>query len=187
MKNLTLSPLSLAAELVWPNKSYQQHITLKSPALEIFTDFNKVDPRVIDSSTTAVEARKLMIQAHVRLKFVVDKNDSFIGIISTEDLLERKIVQQVALGIKRDDLMVVELMRPKHDLAALDIHEIQKASIGDVVNLLQDSHQQHCLVQDAEGHKICGIFSASDISRKLNLPIEIHEKSSFSEVFKAVA
>lgn len=187
MKNLTLSPLTSAGELAWPTESHQQRVTLKSSALEVFTDFKRVEPQVVDSSTTAIETQKLMIQAHVRLKFVVDKNDHLIGIISTDDLLERKIVQQVARGVKRDEIMVVDLMRPKRDLVALDINEIQGASIGDVVALLQDSHQQHCLVQDTADHKIRGIFSASDISRKLKLPIEIHESSSFSAVFKAVA
>lgn len=187
MKNLKFSSLSLDNELAWPTDNRQQRITLKSSALEVFTDFSKVEPQVVDSNTTAVEARKLMIQAHVRLKFIVDKNDHFIGVISTDDLLERKIVQQVALRVKRDEIMVVDLMRPKRDLVALDINEIQEASIGDVVALLQNSHQQHCLVQDADNHVIRGIFSASDISRKLKLPIEIQESSSFSEVFKAVA
>lgn len=186
MKNLTLSPLPSAVTLTWPTESHQHHITLQSSALEVFTDFSRVEPQVINSDTTAADARKLMIQAHVRLKFIVDRNGDFIGTISADDLLDRKIVQKVALGVKRDEMTVADLMQPKRDLAALDINEIQKASIGDVVSLLQNSHQRHCLVQDKVSHKIRGIFSASDISRKLKLPIEIHEQSSFSAVFNAV-
>lgn len=187
MKKLVLSPISSIDELADPSGDYSGVISLQSPALEVYTDLTKVDAQVVDVNTSMQEVRRLMIQAHVRLKFVVDKDGHFIGVISTDDLIESKIVRQVALGMKREELTVADLMRPKQTLVALDINAIKTATIRDIVELLKDSHQQHCLVQDAVAHKICGIFSASDISRKMKLPIEIYEKSSFSEVFKNVA
>jgi CBS-domain-containing membrane protein len=82
---------------------------------------------------------------------------------------------------------VADLMTRKRDLMALDLNEVETSSIGDVVNLLKDNSQQHCLVVDDKTHQIRGIFSASDISRKLHLPINIQEQSSFYRVFAAVS
>jgi CBS-domain-containing membrane protein len=76
-------------------------------------------------------------------------------------------------------------MRPKKNLSTLDYNELSRATIGDVIIALKDSGQQHCLVVDKDSNKIRGIFSASDISRKLHLSIDIQEKSSFYKVFSA--
>lgn len=43
------------------------------------------------------------------------------------------------------------------------------------------------LYVDAQTHRIRGIFSASDISRKLHLPINIQQSSDFYRVFAAVS
>jgi hypothetical protein len=55
-----------------------------------------------------------------------------------------------------------------------------------VIHHLKDSGQQHCLVVDKQANKIRGIFSASDISRKLKLPINVQDKSNFYKVFTAI-
>lgn len=185
MKKLKLYPISSVDELAWPTAP--AGISMRTPALEFFTDFNSVQPLVIEATVSAVEAKKMMIKTHVRLQFVVDKGNHVVGVISAEDLAERKIVQLVASGMKRNDIAVTDLMTPKKSLMALGIDEVEKASVADVIELLKDYHQQHCLVIDRNDHKIRGIFSASDISRKLRLPIDIQERSDFYRVFAAVS
>ena len=151
--------------------------------MEFFTDFNATEPLVIESSVYAVEARKMMIKTHVRLQFVIDERNHFIGVISADDLAERKILQKVVTGIKRDEVAITDLMTPRKVLLALDIEEVKKSTIEDIIDVLKNSHQQHCLVLDQQLHRIRGIFSASDISRKLQLPINIQENSDFYRVF----
>ncbi|MEL7400681.1 MAG: histidine kinase, partial [Pseudomonadota bacterium] len=106
-----------------------------------------------------------------------------VGLIDADDLIDRLIVQKVSQGTPRSDVLVEQLMTPRKDLLALDIQRLQGASIGDVIEALQDSGKQHCLVIDSQSHRIRGVFSASDISRKLHLPINIQDKSSFYRVF----
>ena len=185
MKKLKLYPVSVADELAWPMQP--AGVSLRTPAMEFFTDFNSVQPLVIDATVSAVEAKKMMIKTHVRLQFVVDESNRVVGVISAEDLAERKIVQRVAAGTRRDDISVTDLMIPKKNLMALGMDEVEKASVADVIELLKDYHQQHCLVIDRDDHKIRGIFSASDISRKLRLSIDIQERSDFYRVFAAVS
>lgn len=182
MSKLTLYPVSSVDELVYPEQA--QHYTLESRALNFFTDFYNVEPLIIDDEVSAVDARNTMIRTHVRLKLVVDKNKQFIGIISAKELSEQNILaRSLQQQTPRDEIRVADLMIRKTDLLALHFDEVNQASIGDVVQFLKDNHQQHCLVLDGDLHQIRGIFSASDISRKLKLPLNIHEQTSFSKVF----
>lgn len=185
MKKLNFYAVSQIDELAKPNE--KQHVTLDSQALDFFTDFNQTKPLVIEASTSAVDAKMMMLKSHVRLKLVIDSKDEFIGVISVDELVDLTIVQKISEGIKREDISVTDLMRSKEDLVALDINEVTRATIGDVIDVLKDSGQQHCLVMDRDTHRIRGIFSASDISRKLHLPIDIQDRSSFYKVFSATS
>ena len=185
MKILNLYPTTTVDDLAWPEEI--EGLSMDSSALDFFTDFKQVKPLVIESTVSAVEVKKIMQKAHVRLKFVLNESGQFIGIISADDVIDRKIVQKVSEGSKRDDIALTELMTPKRDLKALDYQEVVEASISEVIRKLKDSGEQHCLVIDRDNHKIRGIFSASDISRKLHLPIDIQDRSSFYKVFSATA
>lgn len=185
MKKLDFYPTSDIDELAWPEENYD--LSIDSPALLFFTDFQKNKPLVIDSTTPVLKVKELMQKEHVRLKLVTDDKKHFTGVISSDDLIERKIVQKVSEGIERHEIIVSELMIPKKNLKALDWLDISKTttSISDVITALQNNGERHCLVLDRENHKIRGIFSASDISRMLRLDIDIQEKTSFSKVFTA--
>lgn len=185
MKTLKLYPTTDVFDLARPEET--MGLTLDSSALNFFTDFKKVRPLVIESSLSGVEVKSLMKKAHVRLKFVLNDVGQFIGVISADELMDRKIVQRVSEGNKREDVPLTDLMTPKRDLWALDYSQVAKATISEVIETLKDNGQQHCLVIDRVSYKIRGIFSASDISRKLQLPIDIQDKSSFYRVFSATA
>lgn len=185
MKKLNFFPASEIDQLAYPAE--KQNLNLTSPALAFFTDFMHITPLVLEVNVSAVDAKKLMQKTHVRLKLVVDDKNRFIGIVSADDLIDRKIIQKVSEGIRRDEVMLVELMQAKRDLHALDYDEIAKATIASVIAALKDSGDQHCLVVDRKKNKIRGVFSASDISRKLHLAIDIQDKSSFYKVFSATA
>ncbi|MEN9465710.1 MAG: hypothetical protein RL217_1891 [Pseudomonadota bacterium] len=185
MSKLTLYPVANTAELVYPEQA--PRYSLESPATQFFTDFYLVEPLVIDASISAIKARETMIRTHVRLKLVVDENKHFLGVANATDLSEQAILSKAAqVETKPTELLVTDLMRKKQELLALNIDEVKIASIGDVVNFLKDHHRQHCLVMDPHMHQIRGVFSASDISRKLQLPININEESSFSKVYDAL-
>jgi CBS domain containing-hemolysin-like protein len=171
-------------ELAWPEEN--QDITMRTSALEVFTDFNQYKPLVIESTTSAIEARSLMQKAHVRLKMVVDSKDHFLGVISFDDLDKQAVIAKVSEGYKQEELCVTDFMRRRFDLKGFSYSELAKSRISDVVNALKGSEHQHCLVIDRETHKIRGIISASDIARKLHLQIDIENSSSFLNIFKAL-
>lgn len=183
MKNLNLYQTTDIDKLATPSES--QELTLDSPALAFFTDFASTTPQVIEDTTAAVDVQWMMQKAHVRMKLVVNADDQFLGVISSDHLSERRLVQKISEGFKREEISVSELMVLKTDLKALDYDEVSRATIREVVETLKDWGEQHCLVIDQTTHHIRGIFSASDISRKLRLPIDIQGPPSFYNVFLA--
>ena len=96
MKNIELYSEEKVDTLVWPD-IYRQ-VTEESPALSVLTDFKLNEPLVIDANAKAVAAVKMMLNADVWLKLVVDHNGAFLGIVSRDDLSEQKIMEKVAEG-----------------------------------------------------------------------------------------
>lgn len=180
MSKLSFIPTAQVDQITWPKTDLT--VTLASSALQIFTDFKHSKPLVLESSISAVDASTLMKKAHVRFKIIVNENNSFLGVVSTEDLSEQALMTIAAAGVNRKDIAVTDLMQPKSELTAIDREDIDHATIGDVIEALKDHGHQHCLVVDKRINQVCGLFSASDITRVLHLPIDIQKKSSFLEV-----
>ena len=183
MKNLHFFTLTEMDELARPDGDPSW--TLASPALEFFTDFNQVEPLVIENSLSALEARLWMKKTHTQLQCVIDDKGQFIGIISEEDLIDLKFVQKVSEGVNRKDISLMDLMIPKRKLRVLDYCDVAESTIADIICTLQNVGERYCLVMDRQQHKIRGVFSAQDISKKLHLPVNIGEKPSFTCLFSA--
>lgn len=185
MKHLDLYPTDTVDELVWP--ANDDVLTPKSSALKVFTDFTRIKPLVIEPSLTALQAQEIMKKTHVRLQIVVDEKNHFLGIISFDDISEQSIAQKVASGFNRDNLHVKDCMLSKREIKAFGYGELKTATIADVVEALKHAGQRHCLVIDREKHQIRGVVSASEIAKKLHIPLDVSGAgSSFIDVFRAV-
>ncbi|MFT6528984.1 MAG: CBS domain-containing protein [Psychrosphaera sp.] len=183
MKKLQLFNLDVTDNVVSPE---QFDITdLKSPATTIFTDFKKHEALMVESDTSAEDALKLMLKTHVRMKIVVSDNDDFLGIISTNELTEQKILAQVSKSNSRKDVLVKDLMIPKYRLHAFDYDELKASSVADVLLALDNYKLRHCLVLDRSSHHIRGVISSSDIARKLKLNINLNLENTFSSIYQA--
>lgn len=184
MKNLQLFDLESIDNIVSPENFEQT--TLNSSARDIFTDFKEHKALVISENTLAIDAHNLMTKAHVQMIIVVSDNEDFLGVISSRELSERKIVSAVSKGESRAELRVADLMVPRAALCAFDCHSLDNATVSDVVSSLKNNGLRHCLVVDREKHHIRGVISSSDIARKLHLPIAINTKTSFSQIFQVI-
>jgi len=184
MQTITLFSVSNIAHLVQPEEFHE--LSAASSALEIFTDFKKHIPLTIEGSVAADDVEVLMRKAHVKMKLVVDANNEFIGTISLDDLDERHFMTRIAAGDARHDILVSDLMTPKERIMALCLDDLEHASIGDVIKSLQKQGQQHCLVVDRSGRQIRGLISASDVARRLHIPIRIERVPTFVDIFSSV-
>lgn len=185
MHKLILSNIDHVNKLTSPKES--QRISAESSALSVFTDFQVKTPFTTQPNTRPADAEKLMLKAHVKMKIIVDANSNFLGILSLGELDEDKIIRLVASGTPRNEITVADLMIPKAKLRAISYQNLRAASVQDVLDALISEGLQHCLVVDNITQTIRGLISASDIARKMQIPLSLHKAPSFAEIVKAVS
>ena len=163
-------------------------LNLQSPATEVFTDFSKNNPLMLEQSTPIKEALEMMKRSHVKLKLVIDSQESFRGIVSLADLLSVKTMQaSQATRLHRDDLTVANIMTRRKDLHAIRYDGLASAKVGDLLATMKSFGDQHVLVVDTDKNSIRGLISARDIARRLHIPVSINARAnSFAEVYQAI-
>ncbi|MCB1583352.1 MAG: CBS domain-containing protein [Xanthomonadales bacterium] len=184
MKHLTLYSLGEISQVASP--AFEPNMDLTAPATSVFTDFSIYHPFDLSHETLARQAIYLMQVAHVRLKFVVDDNDQFLGVVTTQELNNQEIIKKVAQGFTEDELTVAEFMKHKSELSAISYEDLLQANIGDVLQILKSIASQHCLVINQSSQKIQGIISSSDIARSLRVPHDMMNTPDFVDVFKVI-
>ncbi len=185
MKELNMYPLSHFDDIAAPEKNTD--LSLESPALLFLIDFSKHPVFTIDSTLTAIEARDYMTKFHIQVEVVINKNNEFLGIVSNDELIERRIVQRVSEGVKRNEIEVTDFMKPKIRIKALAINELINATIADVINALRKNGESYCLAIDHNSNKIRGLFSAKEIAKMLNMTIDLPQIApSFSSLMSHI-
>lgn len=181
MKKLNLYQTTAIDKLIYAEENTS--VTIESPALAFAIDFSLTRPLVIDAGMAAIDVRKLMKKNNVRMQFVVNDNNDFIGIVTTDDLIDGNLIKVVSEGFKREDIPVKMFMTERQHLKALDYKEISRCTIADVIAIMKESGQQHYLIVDLSTHTIRGVISASEISRRLDISLDIQQKSDFYRAF----
>lgn len=186
MKDLKTCSLAGITKILSPTAP--PDLTVASPAASVFTDFESEPPLMLEQDVGIDYAIDMMKREHVRLKLVIDHDEQFRGVITLADLLSVKVMRACErTGLVRADLTMAHIMTPRDALQAIDYRQLLHATIADVLATMRSHGEQHVLVLDNEHCAIRGIVSASDIARRLNLPIVIKERAtSFAEIFDAV-
>lgn len=177
-------------------------VTLESRALEVMTDLARVSPATIRPQVPLSGANQFMITRGVRLLLVVDDQEDVLGILTASDVLS-ELPMRVATerGLRRDELLVTDVMTPAEQIEAIDFADVQGAHVGHVLETLRHSGRQHALVVDYDalppsrplalpGRRamVRGIFSASQIARQLGVavPGAGEVARTFSEIEAAI-
>jgi CBS-domain-containing membrane protein len=167
-------------------------VRLDSPALEVMTDLRKVPAATIDADAPLDAANRFMIRRGVRLLLVADDRRQVLGLITATDILgERPVTFAVERGVKRQDIVVHDIMTPRERLDVLWYAELAGAEVGHVVVTLKAAGRQHALVaesgSDGAGQTVRGIFSLSQIARQLGVTIVSTEVArTFAEIETAL-
>lgn len=185
MKNLNVFALAANDHLVQPEEF--SDVQANTSALAILTDFRSHKPQMIDSHLEATEALEVMLAEDVKTKIVVDDSKEFIGVISIDDLSDHSMqLKQMALHVKRAELLVRDLMHARANIRALEYDQFKRATVADVVSTMKKTHQEYLLVVDKDAHHIRGIVSARDIASRLHAPVEIEKELTFVDIFTAI-
>ena len=180
MKNLTLSSAENINEIT--TSQNRNELSMNSPALSFLNDVTSNNHLIIESSVSVIEVKYIMQNIHSNIAFIVNSEQEFVGVVSKEEIIDRRVVKKVSEGYARNEIPISDFMIKKQLLHTLAFAEIQKATIADVVNIMQQLNENYCLV--VEHNKVRGVFSAEDIAKKLHTPIYIKNKSS---LYKALS
>lgn len=159
-----------------PGQSLPEKVTMDDPATHVFTDFQKVTAVIILSGDTMEEAHRRMIQRGVRLLLVVDQDRRVQGVITANDILGEKPMQVVVeRGIRREEVLVRDVMTPQARLDVLTYADVRVAKVGHIVSTLKKAGRQHAVVVDVDEQgrqTVRGVFSATQIARQLGVNIQ---------------
>ena len=161
-------------------------ITSQSPALAVFTDFRAHQPATVFPDSPVTLAQRLLVNTHLSALAVVDQAQIVCGLITEAGLNEQAIMGKISQGRTRDELQVRDFWLPIDKVMAIDYKDLNRYSVGKIIDLLREERQPLMLVVDRDDHLVRGILSASEIARRLHRAVEIEMDSSFSDIFDAV-
>lgn len=184
---LSFQLLKAGAGYAQPTQVVPDRATLDDPALHVMTDLKAVTAVIVLSGDVLDEAHHRMIQRGVRLLLVVDQDRRVVGVITATDILGEKPMRMIAQrGVRREELLVRDVMSSQETLEVLDLAAVRTARVGHIVATLKRSGRQHALVAEREAdgrHIVRGLFSATQIARQLGVAIPTSEVArTFSEI-----
>ena len=167
-------------------------VTEDSPAIWAMTDLTQVRAASSAPTTSLRQAEQMMIHQGVRMLFVVTDMPSIEGLITSTDLSGDRPMRLVnERRLHYDDLAVSDVMTPLPLLDAIDLADMHKATVRNLIATLKQFGRNHLLVVEDSGpstpRRIRGVISRSQIERQLGKPIVITQiASSFSEIERAL-
>lgn len=175
-----------------PTQAVPDKVTLDDAATSVMTDLTCVTAIIILPGDTVDEAHRRMIQRGVRLLLVVDQDRKVVGLLSASDILgEKPVLATSGGGLRRQEVMVRDVMTPQENLEVLDMAEVRAAKVGHIVATLKKAGRQHAVVveRDARGRQLVrGLFSATQVARQLGVTIQTSEIArTFSEIESMLA
>jgi CBS domain-containing protein len=158
-----------------PSQPLPEKVTVDDAALQVLTDFKSLTAIIVLAGDTVDEAHSRMIKRGVRLLLVVDQERKVIGVITANDILGEKPMQVITQrGIRREELLVRDVMTPQERLQVLYLDALRTAKVGHIVATLKAAGRQHALVVETEAsgrQTVRGMFSATQIARQLGVTI----------------
>ena len=173
-----LETVTLAEEtaLDRPRQEMAESVSLSEPAMAVVTDLSKVSAMTINPCASMDNASERMIASNVRLLFVTDQYYNVMGLVTSRDLMGDRAIQYMQEhGGKREDIMVRDIMTPRHKIEVLTMEDVKQARVGDIVETLRRLGRQHALVMaDGDnGPRIAGVISTTQVGNQIGEEISV--------------
>lgn len=171
-----------------PTQKEAARVRADAPALAVMTDLLHTTPATIRPRAPLAGANQFMITRGVRLLLVADDHENVLGLITATDLLgEKPMLVATERDMRRDELVVADIMTPAAVVEVIALADVETARVGHVLATLRHLGRQHALVVDTEG-AVRGIFSLSQIARQLGVSFQAGGEvaRTFSEIEAAI-
>ncbi|MFO7543255.1 MAG: CBS domain-containing protein [Thiobacillus sp.] len=166
--------LDNTAGLLRPACVLPERVKLDNPALDVMTDFRRMTAFIATPGDTIQQAEERMVRRKVRLLFVMDAENRVAGLVTSTDIHGEKPMKVVqSRGIRRDEVLVADIMTPVENLEAVDFDDIASARVGHVLETLKSRGRQHALVfERVEDQKMVrGLLSLSQLCKQLGVNV----------------
>jgi CBS domain-containing protein len=167
---LHLESLSKSSGVTGPvNESWQ--VKLTDPATSVMTDFRERAFFKVAPDEQIDEALKKMKHAGLRAAFVMDKqSDKLLGIITSYDIMGEKPLRylQNAGFTEHKDITVSDIMENLNEMVAVEMHDVEKATVQSLLDVLQKCGRTHLpVVEKKAGEELHlrGLFSTTKVLR----------------------
>ncbi len=170
-------------EILQPSNEPWQ-VDLKDPAVSVMTDFRVRSMFTVSQDTTIDQALHDMKVAGLRIAFVKDKaSEKLLGSITSYDIMGEKpmrYLQSVGFSDRRvthKDIRVGDIMESTSDWIIAEMHDVEKASVQDILEALSKHGRTHLpVVEHKEGEtpRLRGLFSTAKILRLTELSRRKH-------------
>jgi len=188
--SLTSSKITKSTNIYESSQMQESSVHLYDPAVIVMTDFKRISAIKIESTASIEIANEKMIVCGVRLLFVVDDNNVVVGLITTNDIFGEKPVNYIREhGGKRSEIIVLDIMTRNEDLDSVQMEDVARVSVGDIVETLKMSDRNHILITESLQSGLCvrGLFSRTQVSRQLGEPIKFNNRANtFAELETAL-
>lgn len=151
------------------NDSWQ--VKLTDPALSVMTDFRERAFFKVDLHDPIDDVLGKMRHAGLRAAFVQNSHgDRLLGLITAYDIMGEKPLRfmQSSGATDHKDIHVADVMEPLEQVPIVDIREVERATVQDVLDALEKCGRTHLPVMDHAGGgapHLRGLFSTSKVLR----------------------
>jgi predicted transcriptional regulator len=170
-KTIKFSKLDTQPQTIVPDRGYKE-LNLDDSAISVMNDHRIEKAPTSNLKTSLDAASKKMANEKSSLLLVENNDGQIVGLISSADISGEKPIQFINdTKKKRDEIKIGHLMTSINDMPVLNIQDVLKAKIGDVLHTLNEIGSEYILVttQEENETRIRGIFSARNIARSLNI------------------
>ena len=191
-QSLTYSPLPSGTLITHNRRARAENITAEDPALSMMTDFNHTRPFATSADASIEEINNKMLACGVRLLFVAEQDEVLLGLVTYNDIFGEKPLQYIQeYGGKREEITALDIMTPMSRLESLELSDILRSRLGDIIETMKTSGRQHVLVTEDQtdgSQAISGMFSSTQIEKRLKIKIELSPRANtFADIERALA
>lgn len=124
-----------------------ERVHLDDPAVDVMTDFARVEPLTTRVDTPIDEALEHMKTSGVRSLLVNDEAEGVIGLVSSYDIQGEKPIKLIEQSrLPRRSITIGQVMTPKRELEFVDMLSVRGAQVGHVVQTLRKLELRYLLV-----------------------------------------
>lgn len=191
-------PLRKADQVVLSAAEQRQihMVSLESPGTLVMTDFDRSPVVTVEGVTQIDDALRLMKHAGVRSAVVVDEQGRLLGLVTAHDILGDKplrLLESAGRALpagRRAGLDVTAVMEPVARWQVVDIADLKRCSVADVIETLRRLGRTHVPVVERIGageDRLRGLLSAAEVARRTGVDTSgLRAAQTFAEIEQAV-